>query len=252
MPTRDTAWAPGTPCWVDYSAADLAAAQAFYADLLGWSYTDGDPEYGGYLTCLASGKEAAGMAPRMDPSAPPSWTTYFATEDADKTCEATTAAGGTLVAPPMDVGPLGRMALATDPQGQFFGVWQAAQHPGVTIYNEPGALIWNDGAFEDVDAARRFYGTVFDFRFEDLEGMGGYATFHVGSGPVGGLGGPRPGAPAGWSCCFAVSSVNDVVDTVQGKGGTVTMPAADTFFGRFAVVEDPWGAPFSIMQSLPD
>jgi hypothetical protein len=25
------------------------------------------------------------------------------------------------------------------------------------------------------------------------------------------------------------------------------MPAMDTEYGRFAVVEDPWGAPFSVM-----
>lgn len=94
MPTRDTTWPAGTPCWVDYSAADLPAAQAFYTDLLGWTYTEGDPEHGGYLTCLAEGQEAAGMMPRMDASTPPSWTTYFATDDADKTAEAISAGGG--------------------------------------------------------------------------------------------------------------------------------------------------------------
>ena len=26
------------------------------------------------------------------------------------------------------------------------------------------------------------------------------------------------------------------------------MPAEDTEFGRFAVVEDPWGAPFTVME----
>jgi predicted enzyme related to lactoylglutathione lyase len=29
------------------------------------------------------------------------------------------------------------------------------------------------------------------------------------------------------------------------------MPATDTEFGRFAVVGDPWGAPFSVMQAPP-
>jgi len=33
MPTRDTAWPAGTPCWVDYGAADVDAAKAFYTDL---------------------------------------------------------------------------------------------------------------------------------------------------------------------------------------------------------------------------
>jgi len=28
------------------------------------------------------------------------------------------------------------------------------------------------------------------------------------------------------------------------------MAAQDTPYGRFAVVEDPWGAPFSVMQEI--
>ena len=34
---------------------------------------------------------------------------------------------------------------------------------------------------------------------------------------------------------------------VEAKGGKVTVPAMDTPFGRFAIVEDPWGAPFEVM-----
>ena len=61
MPTRDTPWPNGTPCWVDYGAADLDATKAFYASVLGWEYTGGDPEFGGYLTATKNGENAAGM-----------------------------------------------------------------------------------------------------------------------------------------------------------------------------------------------
>ena len=73
MPTRDTAWPNGTPCWIDYGAADVDAAKAFYTDLLGWTYAGGDPAYGGYLTCMLRDRAAAGMAPQQDPSDPPRW-----------------------------------------------------------------------------------------------------------------------------------------------------------------------------------
>jgi hypothetical protein len=46
----------------------------------------------------------------------------------------------------------GRMAMALDPQGHFFGLWQSGDTTGVTIYNEPGALVCNDAAVEDVPA----------------------------------------------------------------------------------------------------
>ena len=136
------------------------------------------------------------MASLMDPSAPP-WTTYFATEDVDASVTSTVGAGGTVVVPPMAIGSMGRMAMALDPQGHFFGFWQSGDHTGMTIYNEPGAVTWNDAAVEDVDAAKRFYSAVFGFRFDELPDMGGYATFATDEGPPGGLGGPRPGTPPG-------------------------------------------------------
>lgn len=249
MPTRDTAWPAGTPCWVDYSASDLDAAQAFYTDLLGWTYTEGQPEFGGYLNCLAKDRMAAGMAPKMDPSQPSVWTTYFATDDAEATTAAVTSAGGTVVTPPMDVGPLGRMAVALDTQGHVFGYWQAGEHTGAQIYNEPGALIWNEEAVADPDAARDFYRSVFGFTYEEMPGADGYTTFATGGDPLGGLGSHQEGKPVGWAVCFAVNSADDAVATVERAGGTVITAAQDSPYGRFAVVSDPWGAPFSIVES---
>lgn len=249
MPTRDTAWPTGTPCWVDYGAADLEGAKAFYTDVLGWTYSGGDPEYGGYLMCETKGLPTAGMAPQQDPNDPPKWMTYFASDDVDATGARITEAGGTLLFEPMDVGPKGRMVIARDPQGYLFGVWQFGEHTGARIYNEPGALVWNEAAVEDIGAAQAFYSAVFGFHFDEIEGMNGYGTFATGERPLGGLGGLQPGVPAGWSACFSVAVTDDAVATVEAAGGKVTMAAQDTPYGRFAVVEDPWGAGFSVMEA---
>jgi predicted enzyme related to lactoylglutathione lyase len=45
-----------------------------------------------------------------------------------------------------------------------------------------------------------------------------------------------------------VASTDAAVSAVESAGGKVVMAAQDTPFGRFAVVEDPWGAAFSVMQ----
>jgi predicted enzyme related to lactoylglutathione lyase len=249
MPTRDIPWPNGTPCWVDYGAADIDAAKAFYADLFGWEYTGGEPEYGGYLNATLKGEQAAGLGPRMDPNQPVAWTTYFATDDSDATVGRIREAGGTVVMEPMEVGPFGRMTIALDPQGNAFGLWEAGQHTGYRIYNEPGSLVWNEAAVDDSEAARAFYGAVFGFRFDEVPGAGGYTTFATGDRPLGGLGGHQPGSPKGWTVCFAVASTDEAVAKVEAVGGKVTMSPQDTEFGRFAVVEDPWGAPFSVMQA---
>ena len=249
MPTRDTAWPDGTPCWVDYGAADLDAAKDFYAGLLGWEYTGGEPEFGGYLNATRNGEQAAGLGPQQDPNDPPRWTTYFAADDAAAAAARITDAGGTVLVEPMEVGPMGTMVVALDPQGNPFGLWQSGMHTGFRIFNEPGGVAWNEAAVDDPDGARAFYGQVFGFHFDEMPESGGYTTFATDDRPLGGLGGHQPGSPKGWTACFSLSSVDGAVSKVESAGGKVTMAAMDTSFGRFAVVEDPWGAPFSVMES---
>ncbi|MGY1795425.1 VOC family protein [Geodermatophilus sp. SYSU D00525] len=251
MPTRNAPWPDGTPCWVDYGAVDPAAAKAFYGALLGWDWTEDAPGSGGYVTALRDGHRAAGLGPQTEPGAAPSWTTYFATGDAGATCDRIRDAGGTVVVAPVEIGPLGAMAVARDPQGNQFGLWQAGAHTGVEVHGEPGSLAWNEAAVEDPAVARAFYAAVFGFRFDELEGMGGYATFATGERPLGGLGGVVPGAPQGWATCFSVASTDEAVAAVEAAGGKVTTTPEDTGFGRFAVVADPWGAGFSVLQEPP-
>ena len=138
MPTRDTPWPDGTPCWIDIGVPDIPAAREFYSALLGWDYTGGDPEFGGYLTATKNGENAAGMGPQQDPDDPPRWTTYFAAADAAATAAKIREAGGTVIVEPMEVGPMGTMVIALDPQGNPFGLWQSGMHTGTRIYNEPG------------------------------------------------------------------------------------------------------------------
>jgi uncharacterized protein len=248
MPTRDTPWPNGTPCWVDYGAADLDATKRFYGGLLGWEYTGGEPEFGGYVTATRNGEQAAGLGPQQDPDDPPRWTTYFATADAAATAARIRAAGGTVLVEPMEVGPMGTMVIALDPDGNPFGLWQAGMHTGFRIFNEPGSVVWNEAAVGDPTAARAFYTAVFGFRFDEVPGAEGYTTFATGERPLGGLGGHQPGSPKGWTTCFSVASADDAIAAVESAGGKVTMPPTDAEFGRFAVLEDPWGAAFTVMQ----
>lgn len=248
MPTRDTPWPAGTPCWIDYAARDIEATKEFYGRLFGWTWSGGEPEFGGYTNAEKDGRRVAGLGPLMGEDDQPSWTTYFATDDAAATATRIREAGGTVLVEPMEVGPSGTFAIALDPQGSAFGLWQAAEHTGAQLVNEPGALVWNEAAVADPDAAQAFYTAVFGFAWDPVQGMAPYATFRTDDRPLGGLGRTEPGLPTGWAVCFAVSSTDETVAAVEAQGGKVLHPAEDTEFGRFAVVEDPWGAAFSVMQ----
>lgn len=247
MPHRDVPWPAGTPCWVDYSAADLPAARAFYADLFGWEYSGGEPETGGYLVATRDARAVAGLMPRMSDE-PPAWTTYFATDDAAATVGRAIEAGATVLAEPMAVTELGTAAVLRDPQGCTFGLWQAGTFVGEQVFAEPGAVVWNEAAVDDPAAARDFYSAVFGFAWTEIPDSGGYCTFAVDDRPLGGLGAPAPALPTGWTTCFAVASADESVRRLEAGGGKVLLPAEDSPYGRFAVGTDAWGAPFSVMQ----
>ena len=145
---------------------------------------------------------------------------------------------------------MGTMVIAVDPQGNAFGLWQSGTHTGARIVNEPGALVWNEAAVDDPAAARDFYTAVFDFTWTEIPDADGYTTFATADRPLGGLSGAVPGLPRGWSTCFSVADTDAAVRAVEAGGGKVLMAAEDTPFGRFAVVTDPRGASFSVMQEL--
>ncbi len=254
MVTRDTAWAAGTPCWVDLGVADIPKAKAYYSGLFGWQIEDGPPEAGGYSMAEIGGKPVAGIGPKMGPAEMPTfWTTYLATDDADDTAAKIKAAGGQLMAEPFDVMDVGRMAIATDPGGAVFGIWQAKAHTGVQLANEPGALTWSENMSRSYEANKAFYAAVFGYSFGDIgaEGMQ-YATLDLNGAPVGGIG--EIGAdqpeqmPATWGTYFAVADTDAAVAKAVDLGGALIAPAWDSPYGRMAVVSDDQGAVFALMS----
>jgi len=176
--TRDTRWPAGTPCWVDVSVDDVPKAIAFYQALFGWNIELGGPEVGGYSIAHQDGRIVAAISPKMaGPGAPTVWTTFLATDDADATADKIKGAGGQVLAGPMDVMEEGRMAVAMDPAGAAFGLWQGARTTGLGVANEPGALTWNEQLSRDFAGSQAFYQAVFGYGYQDMSGDGfTYAT----------------------------------------------------------------------------
>jgi predicted enzyme related to lactoylglutathione lyase len=253
MTTRDIPWPDGLPCWADLGAPDTAKATEFYSDILGWTIQPGGPETGGYSVAELNGRGVAGIGPKMGPpEAPAMWLTYLATSDADATAAKIKGAGGQLVTEPMDVMDAGRMAVAVDPAGAVFGVWQARAFPGAQIVNEPGAMLWNEQMSRDFEGSKAFYAAVFGYEYGDMSGDGfSYATFKVDGRDVGGIGDLHPGVPAStpaaWRVYFGTADTDASVARVQANGGSVTREPIDHPYGRMATVADDQGALFSLL-----
>jgi hypothetical protein len=232
---------------------DVPAASAFYADVLGWSVSEPDDQFGGYVIAHVDGAAAAGIGPQQAPG-PVAWTVYFASDDADATAAAVGVAGGHILLPPGDVGPLGRMFIAADPTGAVFGVWQAGVHIGAGVVNEPGGITWEDLRTDNPDLARSFYAQVFGFSYAPMAGAPqSYQIFTRGSDPademrpMGGIGphmSPAGSPPPHWLVYFAVPDADEAAERAIAKGGTVPVPGLDTPFGRMIGIVDPFGAHF--------
>jgi predicted enzyme related to lactoylglutathione lyase len=255
MPER-TSYDPGTPSWVDLSTTDLEGAVAFYGDLFGWEFEDMGEQAGHYHQAHLRGKRVAGIGPTQ-PGAPPMtlWTTYLAGSDADADAAAIGECGGTVVFGPMDVFDQGRQLLAQDPTGAMFGVWEPRAHTGAELANENATFTWNELMTRDVDGAIRFYGAVFPQEYEPLPEVpdGSYQLIKVGGDVVGGVWRLADEVPAHWTTYFQMDDLDDALERLQAAGGTVTADPVDSPYGRWAVVADPQGGSFRIIQGAnPD
>lgn len=250
MVTRDTAWPDGTPCWVDLGVDDIARASAFYAGLFGWDTQPGPAEAGGYTMCLLAGRPVAGIGPKQGPpGARPMWTTYLAADDADETAAKISKAGGQLFMDPFDVMDAGRMAVAADPGGAVFGIWQARAHIGVGRANEPGTLCWNQVHSRDFDRNKAFYQAVFGYEFGDIEEARiRYATLKLGGREVGGILELGASGPAHWEAYFAVAGTDAAVAAVRAAGVAIEGDIRRGPYGALAFFRDPEGNRLAFLQ----
>jgi len=251
-----TSYTPGTPCWVELATPDIEAAESFYGEVLGWEIPElpNSAELGGYRRAKLNGKDVAGVAPLMQEGQPPSWNTYVSVADAKAALAAVGEAGGQVIVEAMDVRDLGTMGVFTDSTGAVCGVWQPGTFPGAQLVNEYGSFGWNELGTRDTAGAKQFYDAVFGWNFEDQDmgEMGTYTVLKVGDASVGGMaditGRVPDEVPAHWMTYFTVEDTDGALEKVKAGGGQVQFGPVDIPVGRFAIVADPAGAVFAVMQ----
>jgi uncharacterized protein len=251
-----TSYTPGTPCWVDLATPDVEAAERFYGELFGWEIPErpNSHEMGGYRRAILNGKDVAGVMPLMREGQPPAWTTYVSVDDIEALGRAVQENDGTMIAAPMAVANYGRLALFTDPEGAFFGMWEPADFAGAELVNEPGSFSWNELNTGDAAAAKRFYGSIFGWEFEDreTENADGYTICMVDGNRVAGMlemsARVPDEVPPHWNTYFTVDDTEGAIEQAKAGGGDSVMGPMDVEVGRIAVMHDPWGAVFSVIR----
>jgi predicted enzyme related to lactoylglutathione lyase len=277
---------PGVPCWIDTGQPDPEAAIAFYGDLFGWGFEErtpaGAPQR--YFVAQLRGRDVAGVGSQPEGAPPkPVWNTYIWVESADQAAAKTKDAGGSVLMEPFDVSDAGRMGVFSDPSGAVFCVWQAKEHRGAQLVNEPGTWNFSELNTRDPEGAKAFYGAVFGWKVSGLDAQGGdfgfwrvdgYGDFLEQRDPEVRQRQADVSAPEGfedavawlvpmtseqfsddtpphWSITFAVDDADAIAERAAKLGGTVLVPPVDAPWVRTTVLSDPQGAVFTASKFVP-
>ena len=245
----------GEPCWVDLSADDVAAAERFYRELLGWSTTTIESPMGEYHVGSVGEREVAGMmakSPEMA-AAPSMWTVFVFVEDLDATLELVRSAGGDVLQPPFEIPGGARVSVVADAGGAMFALISARPQPGPYLVTDDGAVGWVELMTRDTGAAMSFYERVLGWTAETQDADGTpYTTFRLDGQEVAGMiPTPEhlpPEVPDSWSVYFNVGSCESALERIEALGGSVILGPLPTPMGPFAVASDPEGAVFQLME----
>jgi predicted enzyme related to lactoylglutathione lyase len=241
------------PAWIDLATSDAPAARDFYAKLFGWNLeVSEDPQYGGYATAKLGNASAGGIGPKQTAEIPTAWSMYIGTDNVDELAKRVQAAGGTVAAPPYDVGDQGRMAVFSDPSGAFISAWQPAQMSQF-VAGKPNAFGWAELNARGLDRAVAFYETVFGWTHSTSPFGDGqeYTSFEHDGQPIAGALEMSPEIPAdvpsNWLIYFTVDDVDAGFRKAIELGAREMVAPQDFPGGRFAIVSDPQGAAFGLM-----
>jgi predicted enzyme related to lactoylglutathione lyase len=257
----------GVFCWADLNTTDPLGARKFYQDLFGWEVQefpmpDGN---GTYAMCSLGGKNVGGIAPLGEDArkmgAPPHWLNYIATDDVDAAARKVQELGGKIFAGPMTFEGMGRMAVVADPTGGVFALWKSANaDSGEFGLGEPGHACWQELTTTDIEVAKAFYTKLFDYTLDPMP-MAEGSTYYVikttdlekpmEAGMM-----PNPPEmkdnPSAWGLYFAVTDCDATARKAVDLGGKILHgPENIPNIGRFAVLQDPQGAVFSILKGEP-
>lgn len=242
--------------WYELMTTDIAAAEAFYRAVIGWtaepwgapgSYTimsAGDDAVCGLMTMPDEVKAAGGS---------PVWLGYILADDVDAATSGLKQAGGAVHRQPDDIPEIGRFSVVADPQGATFMLFSPKGGPQPAAPPMAlGHVGWRELYAADGDRAFDFYSSQFGWTKSDaldMGPMGTYQLFAAGGDAIGGImTRPDPSMPPGWLFYFGVEAIEAAIARVKAAGGEVLMGPQEVPGGAWIIqAKDPQGAMFALV-----
>jgi predicted enzyme related to lactoylglutathione lyase len=250
----------GKVIWTDLVTPDINDAKRFYGGLFGWTFRDvqGDSHY---ALALVDDRPVAGLFQKplaSKQTQQPAWLTFLAVRDVDAARKATLQHGGKVVSGPHSYPQRGRQALLADPDGAVFEVLEAQGGDPPDYLAAPGEWIWSSLLVKDPKQETAFYKTLFGYDIYDLASENGGADdaqhFILSTDDTARVG--LNALPADsmrrrphWLNFVRVADAAETAKKAAALGGRVLVePRVDRHGGQLAVLADPSGAPFGVME----
>ena len=248
----------GRLMWFELMTNDLAAAERFYTDVVGWTITPFDGAGMPYKMFTRAGGVPVGGAMTLPAElaqhgVPPHWGMYVGVEKLEPAAADVARLGGSAMSEVMEVPTIGRMQAMRDPQGAAFSIYEPASPPPPEAAAVPGDVSWIELMTTDAAAAFSFYQALFGWQATETMDMGPMGKYHMFGrhlGPLGGMMNKLPEMaqmPPNWGLYVLVSNLDAAVARVKAGGGQILNGPMEVPGGDHIVnCLDPQGAAFSL------
>jgi len=247
----------GKIVFVELVTPDLNIAKRFYSSLFGWSFQTTQINNSDYAQATMNGYPVAGLIQKTIPDnelRQSAWLTFISVANVDAARSIALQHGAKILVEPRDVPNRGRQAVFADPQGAVFAVLASTSGDPADGLSEPGEWIWSSLISSDPDNAASFYQAIFDYEIFETNPVPGqehlimastkYARASVNSLPT-----IAPNRHSHWINFVRVSDAVAMAARVVSLGGRVLVePRIDRQGGKVAIVTDPGGAPFGLLE----
>ena len=244
------------PCWIELVTSDPDRARDFYAGLFGWEYESHDTESGRQLVAYRDGFPVAGIRPSENDGS--RWRLYLATSDHQDTVARAEELGAEITAAPGRLSRIGSRSVLMSPADVKFGLLEPEADWQFDV-GLPGTLMWSELVAIKAQSADAFFTELFGYASEQFgtEHRSDYSVWYLGSESVFARVSMirefiTPKTVPHWLLYLGVEAALGTDELVRQAillGGRVRVDPYDSSIGRVAVLRDPTGARFALVDS---
>lgn len=251
----------GKVVFAELVTPDLVATERFYGQLFGWKFLDSKGTKYTHADVFFNNRPIAALVQKPLPTGEQrqsAWLSFLAVSDVDAAKKEAVEHGAKVLHEPHNIPDRGREAVFADPQGAVFAVLASSSGDPEDVLATQGEWIWSSLTTTNPDTSAAFYQSLFDYEVFELPpgehsqhvllASGNFARASVNSLPASNASGHPH-----WLNFVRVDDTVSTAAKVVSLGGRILVePRVDRHGGKIAVVTDPNGAPFGLMEWTAD